>query len=419
MEFQKFEIKKNVNLYYVPTLKFKTNSISIYIERPLLKDECTKNALIASMLRRSSPKFPTSKELAVHLEELYNAMFSTVVQKIAERQIISIRLQYINEKFIDDDINLSDSILDLINDAVLCQKSFNKEYLKQEKENLKQLILSDINDKRLYASKKCTEIMCKDEPYGISKNGYIEDIDKIDSDSLFNHYKNVILKSPVEIFVNGDADIMALKNKFERMFNNIEVTETLAPPADVKKEVDEIKTVTEEQPVAQGKLSMGFRTNVFMTDSNYPALMIYNAVLGCGIYSKLFNNVREKLSLCYYASSSIDHLKGIMKINSGIEVKNFKKAYDEILVQIKDIEEGKISDMEMSAAILGTVNSLKSLTDSSFLLNDYYMGKIISGKIIGIYELVDALKNITKEQVIAVSKKIHLDTVFFLKGCEK
>ena len=261
--------------------------------------------------------------------------------------------------------------------------------------------------------------MCKDEPYGISKNGYIEDIDKIDSDSLFNHYKNVILKSPVEIFVNGDADIMALKNKFERMFNNIEVTETLAPPADVKKEVDEIKTVTEEQPVAQGKLSMGFRTNVFMTDSNYPALMIYNAVLGCGIYSKLFNNVREKLSLCYYASSSIDHLKGIMKINSGIEVKNFKKAYDEILVQIKDIEEGKISDMEMSAAILGTVNSLKSLTDSSFLLNDYYMGKIISGKIIGIYELVDALKNITKEQVIAVSKKIHLDTVFFLKGCEK
>ena len=143
---------------------------------------------------------------------------------------------------------------------------------------------------------------------------------------------------------------------------------------------------------------------------------MYNSILGCGIFSKLFNNVREKLSLCYYASSSIDHLKGIMTINSGIEVANFQKAYDEIFVQMDDIKNGNISDMEMSAAVLGTVNSINSISDNPFALDDYYLGKIIAGNLMGLDELADKIKGVTKEQIMNVAKKIELDTVFFLKG---
>ena len=173
---------------------------------------------------------------------------------------------------------------------------------------------------------------------------------------------------------------------------------------------------TVEQQIVQGKLSIGFRTNVFATDEDYPALMMYNSILGCGIFSKLFNNVREKLSLCYYASSTIDHLKGIMTINSGIEVANFQKAYDEIFVQMDDIKNGNISDMEMSAAVLGTVNSINSISDNPFALDDYYLGKIIAGNLMGLDELAEKIQRVTKEQIMDVSKKIELDTVFFLKG---
>ena len=151
---------------------------------------------------------------------------------------------------------------------------------------------------------------------------------------------------------------------------------------------------------------------------NYAAMTVFNTIYGGGVTSKLFTNVREKLSLCYYASSSVDYLNGIMLINSGIEVSNFHKAYDEILVQMEDIKKGNISDMEMSAAVLGTVNSINSTSDNPFILDDYYLGKIISDKMITLDELADSIKKVTKEDVMKVAEKIQLDTVYFLKGCE-
>lgn len=416
MKPKKISIKNGINLYYIPTKKFKTTAFSIYIHRPLTREECTLNALLSMVIRRGCPMFPESKELSRHLDNLYGVSFSTTVRKKAERQIICANFQFINENFLEEKSNILDGVLNLAKDAILGQTSFDEEYLKQEKENLKLQILSIINDKRQYASKKCIEIMCQDEPYGISKSGYIEDLDSITSSSLYEHYKNTVLKSPVDIFINGDVDINYVTEKIKEIFESIEVTVNIPAPSDVKKSVAEVKNVTEQQQIVQGKLSIGFRTNVFATDDEYPALMMYNSILGCGIFSKLFNNVREKLSLCYYASSSIDHLKGIMTINSGIEVANFQKAYDEIFVQMDDIKNGNISDMEMSAAVLGTVNSINSISDNPFALDDYYLGKIIAGNLLGLDELADKIKGVTKEQIMNVAKKIELDTVFFLKG---
>ena len=411
-------IKENINLYYIPTKKFKTTTLGIYIHRPLTREECTINSLLSMVIRRGCPGFEDSKTLSRHLDNLYGAAFATTVRKKADRQILCANFQFINDKFLDDDINVFNSILDLADKAILKQESFDEEYIKQEKENLKKQILSIINDKRSYASKRCTEIMCKDEAYGISKTGYVEDLDKIDKPSLLEHYKNIVLKSPIDIFVNGDVDIEPVAEKLKKMFSDINVEYNLPAPADVKKEIEEVKNVTEEQQIVQGKLSMGFRTNVYATDEDYPAMMMYNSILGSGIFSKLFNNVREKLSLCYYASSSVDYLKGIMLINSGIEVSNFQKAYDEILVQMDDIKNGNISDMEFSAAMLGTVNAVNSTADNPFVMDDYYISKIISGKMITLEELAESIKKVTKEEVMQVAKKIQLDTVYFLKGCD-
>lgn len=412
------KIKENINLHYIPTCKFKTTTFSIYIQRPLTRKETTLNSLLSMVLRRGCPGFEDTKALSRYLDSLYGTAFSTSVRKKCERQLVCANFQFINDKFLDDEIDIFDEVLKLADSAFLKQEAFNEVYIKQEKENLKQQILSVINDKRSYASKRCTEIMCKDEAYGISKLGYIEDLDKIDKTTLYNHYKNVVLKSPVDIFVNGDVDINIIAEKLKKMFADINVEYNVSEPADVKKEVAEVKRITEEQQIVQGKLSIGFRTNVYVNDEDYPAMMMYNSILGCGIFSKLFNNVREKLSLCYYASSSVDYLKGIMLINSGIEVSNFQKAYDEILVQMEDIKKGNISDMEMSAAVLGTVNSINSTSDNPFILDDYYLSRIISDKIITLDELAESIKKVTKEDVMRVAEKIQLDTVYFLKGCE-
>lgn len=418
MKPDKISIKENINLYYVPTKKFKTTTFSIYIHRPLTREEATLNSLLTMVLRRGCPGFEDTKSLSRYLDSLYGVAFSSAVRKKGERQLICANFQFINDKFLDEDIDIFDEVLHLADKAILKQKSFNEEYVNQEKENLKQQILSVVNDKRSYASKRCTEIMCKNEAYGISKLGYIEDLNNIDKNTLLNHYKNVVLKSPVDIFVNGDVDIDKVSEKLKVMFSDINVEHIVPAPADVKNKIEEVNRVTEEQQIVQGKLSIGFRTNIFVNDEDYPAMMMYNSILGCGIFSKLFNNVREKLSLCYYASSSVDYLKGVMFINSGIEVSNFQKAYDEILAQMEDIKKGNISDMEMSAALLGTVNSINSTSDNPFILDDYYLGKIIADNMITLEELAESIRNVTKEDVMKVAGKIQLDTVYFLKGCE-
>jgi predicted Zn-dependent peptidase len=177
-----------------------------------------------------------------------------------------------------------------------------------------------------------------------------------------------------------------------------------------------VKNVTETEHISQGKLSMGFRTKVQPGDGKYPSLIIFNAVLGGGPSSKLFNNVREKLSLAYYASSRIDMFKGIMTINSGIEVANFQKAYDEILLQLDAVKNGDITDEEMSAAILGTANNIKSITDSAIVMEDYSLNRLIVGSPLSLEELTQMVQKITKEQVVEIANNVELDTVYFMKG---
>ena len=132
MKPEKISIKNGINLYYIPTKKFKTTAFSIYIHRPLTREECTLNSLLSRVMRRGCPMFPESKELSRHLDNLYGVSFSTTVRKKAERQIICANFQFINEKFLEEKSNILDGVLNLAKDAILGQTSFDEEYLKQE-----------------------------------------------------------------------------------------------------------------------------------------------------------------------------------------------------------------------------------------------------------------------------------------------
>lgn len=416
MGIRSTEIKKGVNLHYIHTDKFKTNTVGIYFHRPLLKSEATLNALLPNVLRRGCPLFPETAALSKRLDELYGARLNSGVRKKGDSQIIYFNFEFVNERYIGKTENTLESILSLMQSIVLGQTGFSSDYVNQEKENLKQQILSVINDKRAYAVTRCTEIMCEGEPYGINELGFIEDIDGINENSLYKHYKSMVLSSPVDIFLCGDVDIFWVEQRISDIFNGIDPKSPQYPETTIVKSVGNVKNVTETEQISQGKLSLGFRTGVQPGDGKYPALLVYNAVLGGGPSSKLFNNVREKLSLAYYASSKTDMFKGIMTINSGIEVANYQKAYDEIMLQLEAVKKGEITDEEMSAAILAMVNGIKSMADSAAVMEDYWLGRLIAGVPIPLGELSDAVANVTKEQVIGIAQDVTLDTVYFLKG---
>ena len=417
MSIQSIKIKNGVNLHYIHTGKFKTTTLGIYFHRPLRREEAAMNALAANVIKRGCPLFPESQKLSRRLESLYGASLVTGVRKKGDSQIIHVNFEFVNERFVPGEQSVFGSVFELAKSVVFGQEGFSPEHTAQEKENLKQQIMAQINDKRTYAANRCKEIMCADEPYGISELGFVEDVDFTDAVNLFYHYKNAVLKSPVDIFICGDADISAAERLVRDMAVGIEA-EGVYPETTVVTTVGEVKSVTETEQINQGKLSMGFRTKVMPGGERYPALLVFNAVFGGGSSSKLFNNVREKLSLAYYANSRIDMFKGIMTVNSGIEVENFQKAYDEILLQLDEVKNGNITDDEMSAAILSTVTNIKSMTDSAPIMEDYWLGRLISGISSGFGDVTRMVQGVTKDEVIAAAQDVELDTVYFLKGVQ-
>ncbi len=407
-----------INVYKINQNRFKTNTINIFFHDSLTKENASLNALMPAVLRRGCERFPTLRDIALYLEELYGAVFDCGVAKKGERQIIQFYAEYISDKYTLEDEGLLDKVfsllLEIITQPVLVNGVFKEDYVTSEKENLKRLIESRVNDKVQYAVERCFEEMCTEEPFGIYDYGSIEDIEKIDSKALYQHYTKALQTMPVDIYFTGDIDnskIIELSEKLKKL-ERINIKEIGI--GEIDKDIKEVKIITEKMNVNQGKLTMGFRTYIAPGSKEYYSLMVYSTVLGGGMHSKLFQNVREKASLAYYAFSRLEKFKGLMVISSGIESENKDKAIDIINKQLEDIKKGKISDYEYDSTLKSIETGIKSLKDSQLQMVDFYMSQDLTGQGDNFDTLVEKVKKVTKEDIVKAAKNIKLDTIYFL-----
>ncbi len=306
MNYQKQQIKEGINLHTIETNKFKTNLLSVFLTMPLTRNLVTKEALIASILRRGSNLMKTSEEISIILEEMYGASFNCGIEKIGENHIIKFYLETINDEFLPqkEDIlqkGLS-TLFEIVFNPLVEDGKFKEEYVKQELENLKQIIEGKKDDKARYALERTVEEMYKGKPYGLYKYGYIEDIEKINSKDLYDCYQNMIKNCKIDIFVSGNVDVNNTKtiieqNKLIKKLNERKYNRVEEQLLEKQKEPNEIK---EEMDITQGKMVIGLLVQDTKPDSKYVAL-VYNTILGGGANSKLFQNVREKASLAYTA----------------------------------------------------------------------------------------------------------------------
>lgn len=417
------KINDNITISYIPMKKMKTTSIGVYLHRPLLREEASKNALLSYVLQRGCEKYQTTKDISMLLEDLYGASFYTGVSKIGEGQMITLNASTISDKYAPENEKLISELMTLLLSVLFRpfteNGAFKESYVEQEKKSLKENIESIVNDKQTYALMRCTEIMCAGENYGIRKWGYIEDVDKIDAKGLYEHYKKIITSSKIDIFVAGDADIDELAADVRKYTDKIEFTGCGYTKTEVKGNADGVKRETERMDVTQGKLSMGFRTGITPKDDKYWGLMVANSVFGGGAHCKLFNNVREKMSLAYYASSQLDKAKGVMFVNAGIEFDNFDKAYNEIIRQLELVKKGEISDAEFTASKNAIINSLNSYYDSEGNIIIYYLTEQFLGSGNDIEYVKKKIQEVTPEDVKAAAAEIELDAVYFLAGKEE
>lgn len=417
------KINDNISLHYVPMEKLKTTAIGLYVHHDLNRTDATKTALLPYVLRRGSAERPTTGDIARSLEDLYGAHFQVGITKKGNDHILIFDGETISDRYAPNGEKLVEQTVELILSCIFNPKiengAFSEDYVQQEKANLRDRIQNMINDKASYAMLRCTEEMFKGDVFAVPQLGCIEDVDKITAGELYEYYKKMIVSSVIDIYICGDTDINGIESAVKNSISGFTFEKAALPEQELLvKDNSEVNKVTDKLDVTQGKLSMGFRTNISSSDKLYWGLMAANSVFGGGAHSKLFNNVREKLSLAYYASSQLNRSKGLMFVNAGIEFKNFNAAYDEIMAQFNAVKNGDISDDEINASVQAIVTALNSYYDDGRAIQGFFLNEKVAGTNRDIAEVREQIQQVTKDDIVRAAKQIELDTVYFLTGRE-
>ena len=415
------KIKEGINLHIIDTNKFKTDLLAVFLTTPLEKESVTKNALIPAVLRRGCKALKTQEEISIALEEMYGASFDCGVDKIGDNQILKFYLETINNIYTpENEDNLKNAIkilLQIIFEPLIQDNRFNKEYVESEKNNLKKIIEGRKDSKATYAVERCIEEMYKEKPYSLYKYGKTEDLEKIDEENLYKQYQKLKNKCKIDIFASGEM----IENISEEILNNnlIKELNEREPKYIVnnlearKKEKVQEKVVQESMDVAQGKLILGMDILEENEQDKYIAL-VYNAILGGTSNSKMFQNVREKNSLAYTASSSYIRQKGNIFVKCGIEIENYEKALKIIKEQIEDMRKGEFSDEEISQAKLNIISTIKLIPEEQDTELMYYFSQELSGYKMNYEEYINKINFVTKKDIIDLANKIQINTIYFL-----
>lgn len=420
MNYTKKEIKKGIKLHILNTDKFKTNLVAIFLTTKLERETVTANALISAVLRRGSHTFKTQEEISKQLEELYGASFDCGIDKTGDNQVLKFYIEIVNDTFLPQS-NESilrkgiENILDIIFNPLMEDNGFKKEYVEQEKSNMKQRIEGRVDNKRRYALDRCIEEMYQGKPFGLYRFGYVEDLKGINEKNLYERYKELIEECKIDIFVSGNVNEEVENIIIEN--ENVKKLEEREPNYNKESEKNTVKQgeKIETMDVMQGKLVVGLDVNSQSEDEKYN-VMIYNTILGGSANSKIFQNVREKANLAYEANSRYFRYKDNIFINCGIEISNYEKALQLIKEQLEDMKNEKFTEEEVENAKKAIISSIKTIDDEQDTSITYYFGQEMSGNQKSVDEYIERIGKVIKENVIQVANKVEINTIYFLRN---
>lgn len=417
MNLETTDIKEGIRLHKIKTNKYKTNLMSVFLTSKLSRDDITKKALILTVLRRGTNNLKTQEEISKKLEELYGASFDCGIDKLGDKHVLKFYVESLNEQYLyqkEDILNQSLNILfDIVFNPLLENGVFKQEYIDEEKQNLRIIIEGQKDNKAAYATQRCIEEMYKEKPYGLYKYGYVEDLEKIDSKNLYEAYLDLIKTCKIDIFVSGDFDEKTLEEKVKSNQQISKLEPRKVEYLDEESEssnTQEENVVRENMQISQGKLNIGLD----VLSDNKSAVSVYNAILGGGANSKLFQNVREKASLAYSAGSIYIKPKSKIIIKTGIEHKNYEKALQIIKEQIDDMKNGKFSDEDIQHAKELIIASFKAMQDEQDSEISFYFGREIQKESKDIDKQIKEVSEVTKQNIVDVANKIKINTIFFL-----
>ena len=420
MNCKETEIKKGIKMHCIKTDKFKTNLIAVFLTTKLNRENVTKNALVSTVLRRGSKNMQTQEDISKQMEEMYGASFDCGLDKTGDNQVLKFYIEVLNDNFLprtNEDLLESavKNMLEIVFDPYTENESFKEEYVEQEKNNIQKIIEGKIDNKARYALDRCIEEMYKDQPFGLYKFGYIEDLKNLNGKNLYEYYKKLIDECKIDIFVSGNIDDEIEKkiSENENIQKLVSREANYVQPMIANKEIkDKENIVTESMEVTQGKLVLGLDVDIDKEDLKYDTL-IYNSLLGGTATSKMFQNVREKAHLAYVASSSYLRNKNNIFINCGIDIPNYEKALELIREQIEDMKKGDFTEEEIQNAKKGIIATIKTIEDEQDTEVSYYFGQELSNQKVSVKEYIEKIEKVNKKNIIDIANKITINTIYF------
>ena len=421
MKISRNELMPGIWVTTVNSSKYKTDCLSINMLTQLSIENASQNAIIPYILRRGTTFSPDMKSISIRLENMYGTQIVPVVRKVGEIQCIGLYSSFPSSQYLPENIDILSQTASFVSEMLLNPKTrgglFLKDIVENEKDKMIKNIKSIINDKGSYAIKRCIDEMCCYEDYSTGKFGTVETVEEINYTKLTKYYHTLISSSPIEIFYCGSSSeedvLYALKNSFSSIPRG-DINYDIGTDIRMNSINEEPRELVESKNVNQGKLVMGFRLGECMEDPDIAAIRVFNAVFGGCVTSKLFENVREKMSLCYYASSFVEFHKGLMFVSSGIDPANYTIAKSEILNQLNEIINGNITDHEFVSAKNCLISDMNGIDDSQAALEGYFLSNLINGLDITPEEMSDLISQVTKDEIIEIAKSVVLDEIYFM-----
>lgn len=419
---ERLELLPGVWLNFVQTDRFKTGCFSFNLLRPLAMDDAAPNALLPSVLLRGCRSYPDMRSISQHLDRLYGASTGTLIRKKGEVQSVGLYADFLEDRYAEHEtvfLQMMEFLRELLFSPCGAPEGFLDDFVDGEAQNLSNTIDSRINDKRVWATNRLLHHMCKGEAYSVPRLGEKNTLNGLDGKKLYSRWQDLLATSPIELFYLGQQTKEAVIHALQALLKDLPRGAVLPmPQTTAVRPQRPVQYVQEAMDVTQGKMTIGLRTDITVRDPRYPAMMLLNAVYGSGMTSKLFLEIREAQSLCYYANSSMDKFKGIMIVDCGIEFGNYDVALEGILHQLDLCKKGEISGQELEAARSYLISSLRTGSDSPGRLDDYAIGQSLSGLTGTMDDMAARLQTVSIDQVVEAANTLSLDTVYFLNGVE-
>ena len=413
------QLLPGVTLRVFRDTRFKQGALSVQFLRPMCKEEAALNALLPAVLLRGTQDHPDLRAITLRLDDLYGAAVGALVRRIGNIQTTGLYCGFMEDRFALPGEEILGPMVDFLEELllrpVMKRGAFSREYVESEKTNLISTIQSEINDKRNYAAAQLLKTMCREDSFGLPRLGSVKDVKAITAKMLYRHYLQVLETSPMEIFYVGSGDSRVLAERILEMLGKIRRNPAALPPQTPFCPCEKSEK-EEKMDISQAKLCLGFHTPVTNRDDRFAAMQVLNTLFGSGMTSKLFMNVREKMSLCYAIGSSYYGVKGILTVSAGIDTEKEGVVREEIFRQLEACRTGDITGEELEAAKEAILSSLRTVHDSPGAIENYHSTAALSGLSMTTEEYAEKVSAVTVADVCAVAKTLHYHTGFFLKG---